>query len=320
MNPSLHFHPKAVLQAAGLHPRRALGQNFLVDDAALHAIAHRVAQLAALASPSQDALANKKGPLIACPESRDPREKSKPPLGVEWGPGLGALTHHLLQQGMRMHAVDLDEQLLGLLQHRFALFVQQGMLQLHHGDARTFDIVELEKKEKLGHRERSTAGQLVLCGNLPYSIASRLLVQSAELVQHVRAVVYLVQKEVGQRVCASSGKAYGLLSVLVQVRFQTRLLRTVPAGAFWPVPKVDAAVVELLPHPRQEQPQLDWKEFKTLVQTAFAQRRKKLGNALACLQGADEALRKADIDPSLRAEQVTPADFVRLYGMLHKEV
>ncbi|MEM7495707.1 MAG: 16S rRNA (adenine(1518)-N(6)/adenine(1519)-N(6))-dimethyltransferase RsmA [Myxococcota bacterium] len=261
---------------------------------------------------------------------------------LEWGPGLGALTRHLLEQGLRVHAVDVDECLLGLLRHRFAPFVEREMLRLHHGDARTFDVQSVIKSEEelwsaaarrrfplsdsplkqsdagAEARRRSPSGQLVLCGNLPYNIASRLLVRSVELARYVRAAVYLVQKEVAQRVCASGGKAYGLLSVLVQVRFQTRLLRTVPAGAFWPVPKVDAAVVELIPRPEQEQPQLEWGEFKALARTAFAQRRKKLGNALACLRGAGEAFRRADIDPSLRAEQLTPTDFARLHHALAK--
>ncbi|MEM7588714.1 MAG: 16S rRNA (adenine(1518)-N(6)/adenine(1519)-N(6))-dimethyltransferase RsmA [Myxococcota bacterium] len=271
-------HPKAQLQKQNLQPRRQLGQNFLLDDGVLYRTAQAVSQ-------------NSNNTVL------------------EWGPGLGALTHYLLECGLQVHAVERDERLLPLLQKRFSSAIKQQQLHLHCGDARTFNIVALAQQHPT-HR-------VTLCGNLPYNIASRLLVRTAQHHQHVQAAFYLVQKEVGQRVCAQEGnKTYGLLSVLVQVHGQARLLYSVPSVAFWPTPKVDAALIQWLPYPTQQQPNIQHSFFKTCIQTAFSARRKKLANTLASFPHIKKALNTLGLEPNVRAEQVCVQDFVRLHQIL----
>lgn len=275
-------HPKLQLQQHHLQPRRQLGQNFLLDDHLLHRTAQTISRHCSHAV-------------------------------LEWGPGLGALTHHLLECDLQVHAVERDKRLIPILQQRFSSFIDKQQLQLHDGDALTFDMVALAKQQPT-HR-------ITLCGNLPYNIASRLLVRTTQLHQHIEAAFYLVQQEVGQRVCTQEGgKQYGLLSVLVQVHGQARLLYSVPAAAFWPTPKVDAALVQWLPYPSQQQPQIELPFFKTVVQAAFASRRKKLVNALAGFPNIAQAVAAVGLDANTRAEQVCVRDFVQLHQLLRRNL
>ncbi|MEM7403224.1 MAG: 16S rRNA (adenine(1518)-N(6)/adenine(1519)-N(6))-dimethyltransferase RsmA [Myxococcota bacterium] len=274
-------HPKTQLLQHNLNPLRQLGQNFLCNDDVLYRIAQAVAQHTSH-------------------------------IALEWGPGLGAFTHHLLTCGLQLHTVERDQRLLPLLQQRFAHPLAQQQLKLHHADARTFDIVALAKQQPTQH--------ITLCGNLPYNIASRLLVNTAQLHQHVQAAFYLVQKEVAQRVCTPHGnKNYGLLSVLVQLHGQARILYHVPATDFWPIPKVDAAVIQWLPHPKQQQPNINFASFAKLVRLAFATRRKKLANTLAALGDMKPALNTLGLDNNVRAEQLSVQQFVQLHHMLIKK-
>ena len=121
----------------------------------------------------------------------------------------------------------------------------------------------------------------------------------------------MMQAEVANRIASQSGnKVYGLLSVLVQARFDARVVHQVPRDAFWPAPKVESSVIKITP--KLIQPDLDWSYFVKMVKMAFATRRKTLKNALAKLDNAEAKMKQANINPGDRAEQLTVADFIRL--------
>ena len=218
---------------------------------------------------------------------------------VEIGPGLGALTGPLLERAGRLTVIEIDRDLAaGLIES-----CTTGGLSLHAVDALAFDFAQLGQ-------------DLRIVGNLPYNISSPLLFHLAQFEAQVRDITAMLQREVVQRIVAAPATPdYGRLSVMLQVRFSAERLFTVPAGAFRPAPKVESAVVRLVPlgaaRPRLADPRL----FAELVAAAFGQRRKTLRNALR--PHADEAaLERAGIDPGVRGETLAVADFVRLANAL----
>jgi 16S rRNA (adenine1518-N6/adenine1519-N6)-dimethyltransferase len=177
------------------------------------------------------------------------------------------------------------------------------VLALHEADALAFDFGAL-------------GANLRVVGNLPYNISSPLLFHLSGYAASLRDIHVMLQREVVARMTAQPATAdYGRLTVMLQSRFAVTRLFTVPPGAFRPAPNVDSAVARLLPlgelRPRIDDDGL----FARVVAAAFGQRRKTLRNALAAI--ADEtALRGANIDPSVRGETLSVADFVRLANVL----
>lgn len=204
---------------------------------------------------------------------------------VEIGPGEGALTRPLLEKVARLEVIELDRDLAS----RLAAAFPPWKLTVHCADALEFDFA------------RFPAG-MRLVGNLPYNISTPLLFHLARYAERVRDLHFLLQLEVVERmVAAPSTPAYGRLSVALQARFRLRKLFNVSRGAFQPPPKVESAMVRLVP---REQP-LDIDE--DLLRRAFSARRKTLRNALP---GADFAAH--GIDAGLRPENLSPEDYARL--------
>ena len=200
---------------------------------------------------------------------------------VEIGPGEGALTRPLLERVPHLHVIELDRDL--------AAGLQSEKLTIHQADALEFDFGQFP------------AGMRVV-GNLPYNISTPLLFRLARYAACVRDMHFMLQLEVVERmVAAPSTPAYGRLSVALQARFCLRKLFNVSRGAFQPPPKVESAMVRLVP---REQP-LDIDE--DLLRRAFSARRKTLRNALP---GADFAAH--GIDAGLRPENLSPEDYARL--------
>lgn len=214
---------------------------------------------------------------------------------IEIGPGLGALTGALLQRAGKLEVVEIDRDLAARLAHTFA-----GRLIIHAADA-------------LGVDFRGLAGgqNLRLVGNLPYNIATPLLFHLYEHADRIDDMVFMLQKEVADRLAAHpGGKDYGRLSVMIQWRFDVEKLFDVGSGAFTPAPKVDSTVISLQPRP----PPIalaDVARFGRIVQAAFGQRRKTLRNALSGLVTAEQ-FAQAAIDPRRRAETLQPVEFARL--------
>jgi 16S rRNA (adenine1518-N6/adenine1519-N6)-dimethyltransferase len=219
-------------------------------------------------------------------------------LVVEIGPGLGALTEPLLRRLDHLHVVEIDRDIVARLRQRFSA----DRLSIHAGDALAFDFGSL-----------AAAGRkLRVVGNLPYNISTPLLFHLAQFADRVYDMHFMLQKEVVERMVAEPGSAdYGRLSVMLQYRFVMDWLLDVPPESFDPAPKVDSAVVRLIPRAPGELAAHDAARFAVLVAAAFSQRRKMLRNTLK--GSVDEALfARLGIAPTARAETLSVADYVRL--------
>jgi 16S rRNA (adenine1518-N6/adenine1519-N6)-dimethyltransferase len=266
---------RAVIAAHGLSARRALGQNFLLD---LN-LTRRIARAG--------------GPLTG---SRV----------VEVGPGPGGLTRALLLEGAEhVTAIERDARVIPALAEIAA--AAPGRLTVVEADALGFDYAAL-----------AGGAPLRIVANLPYNVATPLLTGwlSAEPWPPCWASLTLMfQREVAERIVAApGGKDYGRLAVLAQWRSRPKILFDVPARAFTPPPKVTSAIVRL--EPRTDAVPLPVRAVEAVTAAAFGQRRKMLRSSLRGLWAEPETvLAKAGIDPTLRAEQVDVARFMRLAGI-----
>ena len=217
---------------------------------------------------------------------------------IEIGPGLAALTEPLLKNISHMHVVELDRDLVARLQQRFT----PEQLTIHSTDALKFDFLSIPAEGKTRK----------VVGNLPYNISSPLLFHLVEFAPHIDMQVFMLQKEVIERmVAAPATKAYGRLSVMLQYRYEMTHLFDVPPHAFVPAPKVTSAVVRMLPRKPEQLLAKDEAHLSKLVALAFSQRRKMLRNTLAEMV-TQEQLIACDIAPTARAEEVSVAKFVQL--------
>ena len=218
---------------------------------------------------------------------------------VEIGPGLGALTQALSQRSQHLDLIELDDNLAARLAIQFA---DNNQVQLHHANALDFSFDSLVYEDK----------PLRLIGNLPYNVSTPLLFHFFEYQHLIQDMLFMLQKEVVQRLVATpGGKSYGRLSVMTQYHCQTSLLFELGPEVFSPPPKVDSAIVCLQPHQQHPWPDTCVETLRKIVTLAFNQRRKTLGNALKSLLTREQII-KSDIDPSLRAEQLSVAQFVAL--------
>jgi 16S rRNA (adenine1518-N6/adenine1519-N6)-dimethyltransferase len=217
---------------------------------------------------------------------------------VEIGPGEGALTLPLLRACGKLTAIELDRDLIVALGKRAR---GVGELDIVGADVLTVDFTAL-----------SHASALRIAGNLPYNISTPILFHCLEHASAIRDMHFMLQKEVVDRMAAGPGsKTYGRLSVMLQLRCSVEPLFKVPPGAFRPPPKVDSAVVRLVPLPRAQLPDADAGTIDRVVRAAFGQRRKTLSNALHSVATVAQ-IEAAGIDPRARAEQLAPSAFVAL--------
>ena len=225
---------------------------------------------------------------------------------VEIGPGQGALTFPLLARHGALTAIEFDRDLLEPLT---AAAKAHGDLTLIQADVMNVDFSALAGDAAAGE------GQIRLVGNLPYNLSSPILFHALDHAAAVRDMHFMLQKEVVDRMAAGPGsKVYGRLSVMLQAYCTVTALFNVGPGAFRPPPKVDSAVVRLVPHPREQIGINNRLRFAEVVRAAFGQRRKTLRNALGSVCTAEE-IAAAGIDPQRRAEQLDVADFVRLANL-----
>ncbi len=219
---------------------------------------------------------------------------------VEIGPGRGALTRTLLERVTRLHAVELDRDLVAALQAEFG----DAGLTVHSADALEFDYCTLAPP---GGR-----GRVRVIGNLPYNISTPLLFHLLDQAGCIGDMLFMLQKEVVDRLAAApGGKDYGRLSVMIQWRLKVERLFNVAPGAFTPPPKVDSSVVRLVPHAVPPVHVHDPQRFAQIVQAAFSQRRKVLRNTLKGLV-APETMERLGIDPGRRAETLSLQEFAGL--------
>ena len=222
---------------------------------------------------------------------------------VEIGPGRGALTDLLLDCGAELVAIEIDRDLAGLLRDRYAGRTDFTLIE---GDALHFDY----------HRLAGDGPALRLLGNLPYNLSTPLLFALLEHRQVIADMVFMLQKEVVDRLAAAPGsKAYGRLGVMVQYHCQVENLFTVPPTAFLPPPKVDSAVVRLVPHATPQPAATDPGHLAQLVSRCFQQRRKTLRNCLKSWH-PEAALEGLPVSPDARPDALSVADFVALSNHL----
>lgn len=221
---------------------------------------------------------------------------------VEIGPGLGALTEEILAVNPRLQVVELDRDLIPVLRTKFFNYPE---FRIHEADALTFDFSQLMEGTPLR-----------IIGNLPYNISTPLIFHLLEQAGVVKDMHFMLQKEVVQRLAAVPGdRHYGRLGIMAQYFCKVQPLFEVGPGAFKPAPKVDSAIVRLVPHDTLPHPARDLGTLQAVVRTAFNARRKTLRKGLAGLITADQ-LRGLGIDDGLRPESLGLEEFVRIADFL----
>jgi 16S rRNA (adenine1518-N6/adenine1519-N6)-dimethyltransferase len=214
---------------------------------------------------------------------------------LEIGPGLGAITRPLLERIPKLMAVELDRDVVRRLQQQYSA----DQLQLFEADALQFDFAAL-------------GPELRIVGNLPYNISTPLLFRFADCAAGMRDGHFMLQKEVVDRMVAVPRSSdYSRLSVLLQWHFYMEWLIDVPPDAFDPPPKVQSAVVRLIPRERDARLEVNEQDFRTVLNAAFSQRRKMLRSTLKPLFSEAE-LEALHVQPTARAEELSLEDFVRL--------
>jgi 16S rRNA (adenine1518-N6/adenine1519-N6)-dimethyltransferase len=278
-------HPRAILQRAGIAPKKGFGQNFLVSDHAVDAIAR------------------------AC--VRD-EEKGRARV-LELGAGLGVLTRALAERARLVVAVERDRDLVPILHEELASWIEASRIRLVEADAQGIDpAIELGESEEGSPR--------VLAGNLPYHITGRLLERAVAHADVLDRVVFMVQLEVAERLTATPGtKAYGALTVFVRAAYRVTKLFDVSRGSFHPPPEVTSAVVSFEPHRPRITAETD--TFRTLVKSAFGARRKTLRNAWSRVDDAAriaQAATEAGISLDARGETLDVEAFARMAQLLSR--
>ena len=222
---------------------------------------------------------------------------------VEIGPGQGAITFPILKRHGSLTVIEFDRDLITPLSEAAHGI---GDLTIVHKDVLQVDFDKLAGEDRIR-----------LIGNLPYNISTPILFHVLAHCRHVRDMHFMLQKEVVDRMAAGPGsKIYGRLSIMLQSVCEVIPLFDVPPYCFNPPPKVNSAVVRLIPRPAGELGIRDQRMFEAVVRDAFSQRRKTLRNALAKQCTADQLL-AAGIKPEARAEQIPVEDFIRLSNSLH---
>ena len=262
---------QATLAAAGMHPRHRFGQNFMIDGNLVRTIAD-----AAAITPDDTV--------------------------IEVGPGTGTLTEELLSRAGRVIAVEIDRDLAAQLRTNFS---NESKFTLIEGDALA---TKHELNTELGTAIAAATGTVKLVANLPYNIASPLVVEL--LRAGVSTLVFTVQKEVADRL---KGKAdsddYGPLTAVVQLLSKVEVLRTLPPQAFWPPPKIDSALVRLT---REDRLGEHSAAFGRFAHTLFSFRRKTLRKGLD-MGGYKVAPETVGLDGTKRAESFTPDQLLALF-------
>ncbi len=268
-------HPRLLLAARGIRPKKRLGQHFLVDAGA----ARKISALC-VAGGIADV--------------------------VEIGPGTGALTVALVETGVRVTAVEIDPAMVAILRDRPEL----AAAEIVQADALAFDYGSV------------AAQRWCACGNLPYNVGTALLRGWLELPRPPERIVAMLQRDVAERLTARPGSpAYGALTVVVALRMHARRAFVLEPRAFYPRPRVDSAVVELVRHPEPPVPVRDEAFLLQVVRAAFSYRRKTLANSLMLALGiprarTQQSLASLGYETEIRAEQLDLGAFAALAGDL----
>lgn len=276
---------RAIMETYGLTFKKSLGQNFLTDINVLKKI-------------------------VAAAEVNEADDV------IEIGPGIGALTEQLAKSAHRVLALEIDDRLLPVLKETLAPYPN---VEVIHQDILKANLKELIAEHFDGQH------RLKIVANLPYYITTPIIMHLLATELAFDQIVVMMQKEVANRLAAQPGsKDYGSLSIGVQYEMDCQIAFIVPKTVFVPQPKVDSAIISLTKKKAKEYQPQDERFFHQLVRGAFMHRRKSLWNNLQGLYGKQaevkeklsQVLAQAEIEPSVRAERLTIADFVRLADCL----
>ena len=252
--------------------RKRFGQHFLVDSGMIHLI------IRAIDPKPQDAL-------------------------IEIGPGLGAMTKPLLNCLDAMAVVELDRDLVKFWKDQA---IQK--LQVHESDALKFDFQSWAKEQKALLQKNAPEARVKIVGNLPYNISSPLLFHLMSAVADVDEQVFMLQAEVVERMAAQHGDSeYGRLSVMLQSKYHMENVLDVPPECFDPPPKVNSAIVKMIPRQDIHLTEKEYQSLERIVSMAFAQRRKVLRNNLASVK---DILKLSDDVLGLRAQDISVEDYI----------
>lgn len=223
---------------------------------------------------------------------------------VEIGPGLGAITEPVVDLSEKLTVVELDKDLAErLIKHPF----MGSKLTVHQGDAMKFDFASLIKDGE----------KLKIFGNLPYNVSTPLLFHLFEFADHVEHMHFMLQKEVVKRMVANpDSKAFGRLSVMTQYYCNAMPVIEVPPECFKPAPKVDSAVIRLIPKKPEQRSAKSSKILNTVCLEAFNQRRKTLRNSLSNLLTSEE-MAEIGIDATKRAENLSLSQFIDIANWIY---
>ena len=279
----------SLLRQYGLRPDKKLGQNFLIDSAALE----RIVNIA---------------------------EVGPKDFVLEIGPGLGSLTRYLAATARQVLAIELDRKLIPVLKDNLAEYPNVILIQ---GDILNLRLDEAIPQLDLNPRSDENSTYLVVA-NIPYYITSALLRHLLEAQFKPSRVVLTVQREVAERICAAPGDL-SLLALSVQVYGQPQVKAHIPAGRFYPPPQVDSAVVRVDLYQEPLVPTSWLNDFFRLAKAGYSQKRKTLRNALAGglampSQQVNELLVGAQIDPQRRAETLTIPEWKALTEIYRSQV
>lgn len=273
---------KTVLGRHGFTFSKALGQNFLID------------------------------PQV-CPEMARLTGCGRDTLVIEIGPGIGVLTKELCKTAGKVVAIELDKRLIPVLDETLGEFENLEIIQ---GDAMELPLQDIINEKGKG------LSSVKICANLPYYITSPIIMRLLEQRLPVQSITVMVQKEAAQRLCAQVGtRDSGAVTVAVNYYAQGTLLFDVPRDSFFPIPKVDSAVIQLTVRQAPPVAVRNEKQFFAVVKAAFAQRRKTAVNAVSAGLGLEKqiveaAIQQAGASPTVRAEKLTMEQFSQIAAFL----
>ena len=222
---------------------------------------------------------------------------------VEIGPGLGALTEPVIERAGDISVVELDRDLAHRLRHH--PFIAKH-LTIYEQDALKFDFASLASDDR----------PLRIFGNLPYNISTPLIFHLLTFKDKVKDMHFMLQKEVVERMASGHNcKAFGRLSIMTQYQCQVMPVMEIGPEAFMPPPKVDSAIVRLIPHKTIKNPVKDLKALNHVCLTAFNQRRKTIRNSFKKLIPVEQLI-ALDLDPTLRPENLALDDYIKLANFI----
>ena len=275
---------KALFERHGFSFSKTLGQNFLIN-------------------PS------------VCPKIAE-QGNARPGFGIlEIGTGIGVLTHELAKRADKVVAIEIDDRLFPILNETLA---EHDNVKIIHGDVMKLDIARILQEEFAGL-------EVAVCANLPYYITSPILMMLLEKRLPVQSVTVMVQKEAALRLCAEPGtREVGAVTIAVRYFSTPKLLFNVSRGSFMPAPNVDSCVIRLDVRAQTPQGVTDEAFFFKVVRGAFSQRRKTLVNSLTSAFGEakalfSEAIEQSGLPPTVRPEELSMEDFIRIAENLKKK-